>query len=79
MELKYSNRGYAYPIGSAVLAEYLDMFRLRPIVTGGNTNPSGNLSFTKIPLVGWMSGNLTQRDGIASVEDLVDSWGNHFL
>jgi hypothetical protein len=30
-----------------VLAEGLDMFRLGTVETGGNMNPSGNLSFTK--------------------------------
>jgi hypothetical protein len=38
------------------LAEALDIFRLRAIATGagGRMSPSGNLSFTKITLVGWM-------------------------
>jgi hypothetical protein len=52
MNLKYSNWGYAYANGIVVLAEGLDMFRLRAIATGGKVNPTGNLSFTKTTLVG---------------------------
>jgi hypothetical protein len=61
--LKYSNWGYAYGNGFVVLAEGLDMFRLGAIATGGNMNTSGNLSFTKRSLVGWMSGRERERDG----------------
>jgi hypothetical protein len=46
----------------------------RAIDTGGNTDPSGNLSFTKRALVGWMSGSWTQRDEIALAQGLHD-WG----
>jgi hypothetical protein len=47
--------GIAYANGFVVLAEGLDMFRLGAVATGGNMNLSGNLSFTKINLVGWIS------------------------
>jgi hypothetical protein len=36
------------------VAEGLDMFRLGAIATGGRMIPSGNLSFTKTTMVGWM-------------------------
>jgi hypothetical protein len=49
------------------------MFRPGDTATDGNMNPSGNLSFTKRTLVGWMSGRLTQRDGITLAEGLHDS------
>jgi hypothetical protein len=42
----------------------------RAIDTGGNTDTSGNLSYTKITLIGWISGSWTQRDGIALAEGL---------
>jgi hypothetical protein len=54
--------GCAYTNGIVVLAEGLDMFRLGPIAAGGRMIPSGNLSFTKINLVGWMSGSWAQKD-----------------
>jgi ABC-type uncharacterized transport system permease subunit len=38
-------------------------------------NPSGYLSFTKRTLVEWMSGNWTQRNGIALAEGLCDFGG----
>jgi hypothetical protein len=40
-----------------VLAEGLDVFRPGASATGGNMNPTDNLSFTKRTLVGWMSGS----------------------
>jgi hypothetical protein len=40
-----------------VLPEGFDIFKLGTIVTGGKKNLSGNLSFTKITLVGWMFGS----------------------
>jgi hypothetical protein len=40
-----------------VLPEGFDIFKLGTIVTGGKMNLSGNLSFTKITLVGWMFGS----------------------
>jgi hypothetical protein len=43
-------------MGLFFLAEGLDVFRLRATVTGGKGIPSGNMSFVKITLVGWMSG-----------------------
>jgi hypothetical protein len=55
MNFKFSNWGYAYANEFDVLTEGLDMFSLGAIVTGGNMNPSGNLAFKKITLVGWMS------------------------
>jgi hypothetical protein len=51
----------------------LDMFTLGAIATGGDMNPSGNLSYKKITLVGWMSGSWTQRDGITLAEGLRSS------
>jgi hypothetical protein len=39
-----------------VLAEDLDVFRLRAVAAGGRRLPSGKLSFTERTLVGWMSG-----------------------
>jgi hypothetical protein len=54
--------------GSVVLAEGLDMIRLRPIANGGGINPSDILSFTKIIFVGWMPGSWTQRDVTALAE-----------
>jgi hypothetical protein len=39
------------------MAEGLDIFILGPIATGGRMIPSGNLSFSKRTLVGWMSGS----------------------
>jgi hypothetical protein len=53
--VKCGNWRYAYASGFVVLAEGLDMFRIGAIVTDGNMNTSGNLSFKKISLVGWMS------------------------
>jgi hypothetical protein len=50
-EVKYSNWGYAYVNGFVVI----HMFRSG--TTGGIINSSGNLSFTKIYLVGRMSGS----------------------
>jgi hypothetical protein len=44
-----------------VLAEGLYMFRLRAVATGWKMVPSGNLSFTKTTVVGWMSGSWTQK------------------
>jgi hypothetical protein len=44
--------------------------RLGAAATGGNVNLSDNLSFAKRTFVGWMSGSLTQRDGIALAESL---------
>jgi hypothetical protein len=43
------------------LAEVLDMFRLGVVAIGGTRLPSGNLSFAKITLLGWMSGSWTQK------------------
>jgi hypothetical protein len=37
------------------LTEGLDVFRLGAIATGGRMIPSGNLSFGKRTLIGWMS------------------------
>jgi hypothetical protein len=50
------NWGYAYAEGFVVLAEGLYMLRLGANCTCGKMNQSGNLSFTKRALVGWMSG-----------------------
>jgi hypothetical protein len=51
------NLGYAFANGIFVLAEGLDVFRPDPIATVWRMIPSGNLSFTKRTLVGWMSGS----------------------
>jgi hypothetical protein len=48
----YSNLRYACANGFVVLAEGLDVFRRGAVATGGNMNPSGNLSCTKRTLVG---------------------------
>jgi hypothetical protein len=54
------------------------MFRLGAVATGWKMNPSGNLSFKKTTLVGWMSGSSTQGDGIAFAEFFSDlGGGNH--
>jgi hypothetical protein len=50
------NCGCAYNNRIVVLAEDLDTFGLRVVAAGGRMLPSGNLSFTKRTLVGWMSG-----------------------
>jgi hypothetical protein len=50
-------RGCAYANGVFVMAEGLDMFKLGASATGGTMIPSGNLSFMKRTLVGWMSGS----------------------
>jgi hypothetical protein len=71
------NWGHAHAKGLVVLTECLDVFSLRAVVTGGKANPSGNLSFTKRNLIGWMSRSCTQRDVIALVEGLCDL-GGHF-
>jgi hypothetical protein len=51
------------------------MFRLGAVATGEKMNPSGNLSFKKTTLVGWMSGSSSQRDGIAFAEGFCDLGG----
>jgi hypothetical protein len=51
------------------------MFRLRNIVIEGHMGTSGNLSFAKRNLVGWLSGSRTQRDVIALAKVLCDSVG----
>jgi hypothetical protein len=56
-----SNWGYAYGKGFVVLAEGLDVFRLRAIDTGWERNQPGNLSFTKGILVEWMSGSWSRN------------------
>jgi hypothetical protein len=47
--------GYAYANGIDIFDKGLDTFRIEAIETGGRMIPSGNLSFTKRILVGWMS------------------------
>jgi hypothetical protein len=47
----------AYSDGIFVLAEGLDMTRPRALATGKRMISSGNLSYAKRTLVGWMSGN----------------------
>jgi hypothetical protein len=64
----------AYANGIAVLAEVLDVFRLRGIATGGRRLPSGNLFFAKITVVGWMSGVEPRQVRIALAGCLCD-WG----
>jgi hypothetical protein len=60
------------------------MFRLEAIDTGGKMNPSGNLSFAKITLVGWM-GVEPRTDGIALAENICDldegihDWGTRAM
>jgi hypothetical protein len=54
--LKY-NWGCVYASGIFIVAEGLDMFKLEAIATDRRMIPSGNLSFTKRTLVGWMSGS----------------------
>jgi hypothetical protein len=49
------NTANAYADGSLALDEGLDMLRLAHVAPGVKKNPSGNLSFTKRTLVGWMS------------------------
>jgi hypothetical protein len=44
-----------------VLVDDLDMFRLGAIAAVGRMVPSGNLSFAKITLVGWLSGSWTPK------------------
>jgi hypothetical protein len=39
-----------------VMAEGLDVFRIRAVATGGRRFPPGNLSFGKGILIGWLSG-----------------------
>jgi hypothetical protein len=57
--LNYSNWETAYDNGFVVLAEGRDIFTLGAIAVGGNMNPSGNLSFAKNTLVGWICGGCT--------------------
>jgi hypothetical protein len=73
---RYNKWRYAYANGFVVLAEGLDMFRLGLLTLAGKrTCPLRK----ELWLVGWMSGSLTQRDGIALAEGLSDSrGGNHF-
>jgi hypothetical protein len=49
--------GYSDANRIDVSAEGIDLFRLGAIATDGRMIQSGNLSFTKGTLVGWMSGS----------------------
>jgi hypothetical protein len=52
--LENNNWRYAYVNRFDILAK--GIFRLEAIFSSGKMNLSGNLSFTKRTLVGWMSG-----------------------
>jgi hypothetical protein len=66
---------YAYTNWFAVLAEGPDVLILGSTATGGKMNSSGNLSFTKRTLIGWVSGSWTHNDGIALAQGLCDLQG----
>jgi hypothetical protein len=51
------------------------MFKRTTITARGKVKPLCNLSLTKRTLVEWISGNWTQRDGIALDEGLCDLGG----